>query len=81
MLKAKPVKNLSELRYKMAELMSAIENDEMELGKANGIIKAAGVIVNACKVEVASNYATGVTTSIDFIGLEKPESKVKKLAV
>lgn len=76
----KPVSNLSELRYKMADLMAAIENEDIELATANGITKAAGVIVNACKVEVANNYAMGVTKSIDFIGLDEPaEPKLRRL--
>lgn len=74
--KVKPVKNISELRYKMADVMAAIENDEIELGKANGIIKAAGIIVNACKAEAVYNYTSGVTKAIDFI---EQEPRLKKV--
>jgi hypothetical protein len=77
MLKKKPVKNIQELRYKLAELYAALENDEVEISKAKVMVGAASAIINTCKVELLNNQVIGETKQIDFISDEQKPKALK----
>lgn len=72
--KAKPVKSLSELRYKMAEKMADFENGEITAGDGKVFVGFGSVIINSFKVEQFNNVVSGVTKGIDFL-IEPPKGK------
>lgn len=66
--KSKPVKNLRELRLKMADKIADFENGELDATELKAITGAASVIVNAVKVELnAIHTISGLTSNIDFL--------------
>lgn len=76
MKRAKPVKDLNDLRYKMAEKMAEFENGEITPSEAKVYVGFGGVILNSFKVEIFNNQAAGVNTAIDFlIDVDKTYSK------
>lgn len=75
--KAKPIADLSELRYKMCEKMAAFEDGEISSVEAKTYIGFGTVIVNSCKVEMVRDQAMGVVRSIDFIDGNKDVPTLK----
>lgn len=79
MSKKKPVKNIQELRFKLAELYAALENDEVDVSKAKAMVGAASAIINTCKIELLNNQVVGQTKQIDFISNEQLGQKNLKV--
>jgi hypothetical protein len=71
--KGRPVKNLDELRYKMAEKMAEFENGEITAGDAKIMIGFGGVIMKGFQVEIMNNAVSNVKSGIDFI-IEAPKA-------
>ena len=69
--KGKPVQNLDELRYKMAEKMAEFENGELTAGDAKIMIGFGGVIMKGFQVEIMNNAVSSVKRGIDFV-IEPP---------
>lgn len=80
MSKKKPVKNIQELRFKLSELYAALENDEIEIGRAKVMVGAASAIINTCKVELLNNQVIGETSQIDFLQGESNKPNLLKAA-
>lgn len=68
-----PVKNMSELRFKLAEKFAALENGEISVGDAKAFAGIASAIINTCKVEMVNNSMLGAIKEIDFLNeISKP---------
>lgn len=63
----KLISSLPELRYKLAELWSDIDERSVELSEANVKVKIADVIVKSIVAEGMKNKIEGVVKNIDFI--------------
>lgn len=65
----------------MSELISEINNKEIEPAQAKGIIGAASVITKISAIEYMQAQATGVVKQIDFMSQDfsKPKSLVGML--
>lgn len=70
----KPVENLQQVRFKLAEKWAAYENDEITDKEAKVHIGFGTSLINACKVEVIRQHFTGLTEQIDFLDT-KPNQK------
>lgn len=78
MKKKKAPKNLNEVRFMMSELISEINNKEIEPAQAKSIIGAASVITKISAIEYMQAQATGVVKQIDFMSQDfsKPKTLI-----
>jgi hypothetical protein len=65
--KVKPVRNLGELRYKLAEKMAEFESGELSVSEGKVYIGFAATLLNTFKVEQFNNVASGVNKAIDLV--------------
>jgi hypothetical protein len=75
----KLISSLPELRFKLAELWSDIDERSVELSEANVKVKIADVIVKSIVAEGMKNKIEGVVRNIDFI--EDEGEKGNKLLI
>ena len=71
------ISSLPELRFKLAELWSDIDDRSVEMTEANVKVKIADVIVKSIVAEGMKNKIEGVVKTIDF--LDAPESTETRL--
>jgi hypothetical protein len=69
----KLISSLPELRFKLAELWSDIDERSVELSEANVKVKIADVIVKSIVAEGMKNKIEGVVKNIDFIEQEETD--------
>lgn len=67
MAKKKAPKNLSEVRFMMAELMGEIRNKEIDPTDARNLVSAASVIAKITATEFIIAQAAGVVKKIDLM--------------
>lgn len=79
---SKPVNNIQELRYKLAELYAKLEDGAIEPSLAKQMNMAAANIIKTVQVDLIKSQSIGLVSDIDFILTEKEleERNKNKLA-
>lgn len=64
--KVPPVKNLHEVRYKIAEKWAEFESGEMTAAEAKVHVGFASAVLKSFQIEVVNNQVANITKAIDF---------------
>ncbi len=70
------MKNITELRKKLAKNFEAMESKTMTLKTGKELANMAGKIINSCKVELEYNAYMDIKTKIPFLEYAEKSTKI-----